>query len=54
MKEFSKSEYGVDLLKVEVPVAICHVEGYNQYENYEPVFSAEEAADHYYTCSEKI
>lgn len=28
MKEFSKSRYGVDVLKVEVPVNMKHVEGY--------------------------
>ncbi|HLR09074.1 MAG TPA: tagatose 1,6-diphosphate aldolase [Bacillota bacterium] len=53
MEEFSKPKYGVDLLKVEVPVAIYHIEGYDKYDNYEPLFSAEEAADYYRICSEK-
>lgn len=53
MTEFSKKEYGIDLLKVEVPVSIFNIEGYNQYENYEPVFSKEEAADYYRTCSDE-
>lgn len=53
MKEFSKEEYGVDLLKVEVPVSIYHIEGYDLYDNYAPVFSKDEAADFYRICSEK-
>lgn len=53
MEEFSKEEYGVDLLKVEVPVSIYHIEGYTQYDNHEAVFSKEEAAEFYRTCSEK-
>ncbi|QKY70366.1 tagatose 1,6-diphosphate aldolase [Lentibacillus sp. CBA3610] len=47
MTEFSKEAYGIDLLKVEVPVSIYNIEGYEQYDNYEPVFSKEEAADFY-------
>ncbi|ASK62234.1 tagatose-bisphosphate aldolase [Virgibacillus phasianinus] len=53
MEEFSKEEYGVDLLKVEVPVSIFHIEGYDQYDNYEPVYSQEEAARYYRRCSQK-
>lgn len=53
MTEFSKEEYGIDLLKVEVPVSIYNIEGYEQYNNYEPVFNKEEAANFYRTCSEK-
>lgn len=53
MTEFSKEEYGVDLLKVEVPVSIYHIEGYSHYENYQPVFSKEEAGEHYKNCSDK-
>ncbi|WP_181954954.1 tagatose 1,6-diphosphate aldolase [Lentibacillus cibarius] len=53
MEEFSKPEYGIDLLKVEVPVSIYNIEGYEQYDNYEPVFSKEEAASYYRNCSEK-
>lgn len=53
MTEFSKAEYGVDLLKVEVPVSIYNIEGYEQYDNYEPVFSRKEAAEFYRTSSEK-
>lgn len=53
MVEFSKEEYGVDLLKVEVPVSIYNIEGYNVYDNYEPVFSKEEAGKYYRTCSDK-
>lgn len=53
MEEFSKEEYGIDMLKVEVPVAIYNIEGYDQYDNYEPVFSKEEAASYYRASSEK-
>lgn len=53
MEEFSKSEYGVDLLKVEVPVSIFHIAGHAQYDNYDPVYSKEEAAAYYRECSEK-
>lgn len=53
MEEFSKESYGVDLLKVEAPVAIFHIEGYHHCENGESVFSIEEAAKFYYQCSEK-
>ncbi|MFD1362354.1 hypothetical protein [Lentibacillus salinarum] len=52
-EEFSKAKYGIDLLKVEVPVSIYNIEGYDQYDNYEPVFSKKEAEDFYRTCSEK-
>ncbi|KYG89872.1 hypothetical protein A0U40_09105 [[Bacillus] sp. KCTC 13219] len=53
MTEFSKEEYGIDLLKVEVPVSIYNIEGYSQYSNYQAVFSQEEAAQHYKNCSDK-
>ncbi|KOY82923.1 tagatose 1,6-diphosphate aldolase [Lysinibacillus macroides] len=53
MTEFSKEEYSIDLLKVEVPVSIYNIEGYSQYSNYQPVFSPEEAAHHYKNCSDK-
>lgn len=53
MEEFSEAVYGVDVLKVEVPVAIYHVEGYDQYDNYDPVYSKAEAAEKYRIASEK-
>lgn len=53
MTEFSKEEYGIDLLKVEVPVSIYNIEGYDKYSNYQPVFTKEEAAQHYKNCSDK-
>ncbi|GAA0486641.1 tagatose-bisphosphate aldolase [Salinibacillus aidingensis] len=53
MEEFSKEEYGIDLLKVEVPVQVFHIEGNEQYENYEPVFTAQEAGFYYRKCSER-
>jgi tagatose 1,6-diphosphate aldolase len=53
MDEFSKEEYGVDLLKVEVPVSIFNIEGYDQFNNYNPIFSSEQAASYYKNCSDK-
>jgi len=54
MEEFSKAEYGVDVLKVEVPVAIYHIEGHSKgASNYVPVFSEAEAAALYKECSDK-
>ncbi|OXS78699.1 tagatose 1,6-diphosphate aldolase [Domibacillus enclensis] len=53
MTEFSKEAYGIDLLKVEVPVSIYNIEGYSQYDNYQPVFTKAEAAKHYKNCSDK-
>lgn len=53
MEEFSKEPYGIDLLKVEVPVSIYHIEGYDQYDRYKPVYSKEEAARFYLECSMK-
>ncbi len=52
MEEFSKEAYGVDVLKVEVPVSIYHIEGFSKSEA-EAVYSKEEAAALYRTCSEK-
>src|SRR5699024_6115123 len=54
MEEFSKSEYGVDVLKVEVPVAIYHIEGHGKNApNAHPVFSESEAAACDKECSDK-
>ncbi|MDN6147055.1 MAG: tagatose-bisphosphate aldolase [Tetragenococcus koreensis] len=44
MKEFSRSRYGVDVLKVEVPVNMAYVEGYA---NEKPVYSREEALGYF-------
>ncbi|WP_269411950.1 tagatose-bisphosphate aldolase [Lentibacillus daqui] len=43
MKEFSKPEYHVDVLKVEVPVNMEYVEGYGA----EAVYSKQEAREHF-------
>jgi tagatose 1,6-diphosphate aldolase len=52
MEEFSKDKYGVDVLKVEVPVSIYNIEGYKVYDNYNPVFTKDEAQQHYKHCSD--
>ncbi|MFD3445944.1 tagatose-bisphosphate aldolase [Microbacteriaceae bacterium 4G12] len=49
MKEFSKPQYNVDVLKVEVPVDMNFVEGYT---NGETVYSKEEAAAYFKEQSE--
>jgi len=49
MKEFSKSQYHVDVLKVEVPVDMNFVEGYTEGET---VYSKEEAASFFKEQSE--
>lgn len=49
MKEFSKPQYNVDVLKVEVPVNMNYVEGFS---NEEPVYTREEARQYYKEQSE--
>jgi tagatose 1,6-diphosphate aldolase len=44
MKEFSKPEYGVDVLKVEVPVNMNYVEGTSTFKG-QKAYSRKEAAD---------
>ncbi|WP_192986109.1 tagatose-bisphosphate aldolase [Carnobacterium mobile] len=50
MKEFSKPQYKVDVLKVEVPVNMAFVEGYNG--DNTPVYSKEEAKQYFVEQSE--
>ncbi|EFB2663176.1 tagatose-bisphosphate aldolase [Escherichia coli] len=50
MKEFSNPRYGVDVLKVEVPVNMKYVEGYAAGEEY--VYTKEQAARHFKEQSE--
>lgn len=45
MKEFSKPQYKVDVLKVEVPVNMAYVEGYNG--DNTPVYTKEEATQYF-------
>lgn len=52
MSEFSKDVYGVDVLKVEVPISIYNIEGYDIYENYNPVFNKNDAQKSYKKCSD--
>lgn len=52
MSEFSKDVYGVDVLKVEVPISIYNIEGYDIYENYNPVFTKDDAQKSYKKCSD--
>jgi tagatose 1,6-diphosphate aldolase len=47
MQEFSKPEYGVDVLKVEVPVNMRYVEGSQANQDGQVVYSREEAKQHF-------
>jgi len=46
MKEFSKDRYGVDVLKVEIPINMQFVEGARSFKGTK-VYSRKEALDHY-------
>ncbi len=46
MEEFSKPQYGVDVLKVEIPVNLQYVEGTRSFKG-AAVYSKEEAKEHY-------
>ncbi|PLS82818.1 MAG: tagatose 1,6-diphosphate aldolase [Chloroflexi bacterium] len=47
MAEFSKPEYGVDVLKVEVPVNVRYVEGSTANHDGQVAYSREEAKEHF-------
>jgi len=47
MQEFSKPEYGVDVLKVEVPVNVRYVEGSKANHDGQVAYSREEAKEHF-------
>jgi tagatose 1,6-diphosphate aldolase len=47
MREFSQPQYGVDVLKVEVPVNIRYVEGSRANTDNQVAYSREEAKDHF-------
>lgn len=47
MEEFSKPRYGVDVLKVEVPVNVQYVEGMRSFKGGEVAYSREEAKEHF-------
>jgi tagatose 1,6-diphosphate aldolase len=51
MQEFSKPEYGVDVLKVEVPVNVRYVEGSQANHDGQVAYSREEAKEHFRTAA---
>ena len=51
MAEFSKPEYGVDILKVEVPVNVKHVEGSPAFDG-QAAYSEAEAEEHFRSAAE--
>jgi tagatose 1,6-diphosphate aldolase len=52
MEEFSKADYGVDVLKVEVPVNMKFVEGARNNKDGQVAYSKKEAMDHYRKTAE--
>jgi tagatose 1,6-diphosphate aldolase len=47
MEEFSKPQYGVDVLKVEVPINIQYTSGTSAHKGGDAAYSKEEALDHF-------
>jgi tagatose 1,6-diphosphate aldolase len=52
MKEFSRDRYGVDVLKVEVPINMQYVEGTKAFVGGEAAYSKKEAMEHMRSASE--
>ncbi|MBI4483916.1 MAG: tagatose 1,6-diphosphate aldolase [Acidobacteria bacterium] len=52
MREFSKPDYHVDVLKVEIPVSLQYVKGSRSSRGDEHAYSREEALDHYRQAAE--
>jgi tagatose 1,6-diphosphate aldolase len=52
MAEFSKEQYGVDVLKVEVPINIQYTSGTSAFKGGEAAYSKEEALDHFREAAE--
>ena len=52
MKEFSKPEYNVDVLKVEVPINMAYVEGSHANKSDKVAYSRQEAMDHFRRAAE--
>ena len=50
MEEFSKPQYGVDILKVEVPVNVKYVEGMGTYSG-QSAYTRQEAMEHFRTSA---
>jgi tagatose 1,6-diphosphate aldolase len=51
MEEFSKPRYGVDVLKVEVPVNVKYVEGTRAFGGGQAAYTRQEAMDHFRTAA---
>jgi tagatose 1,6-diphosphate aldolase len=51
MREFSKPQYGVDVLKVEAPVNMRFVEGSKANYDNKVVYSREQAKEHFYSAA---
>jgi len=51
MQEFSKARYGVDVLKVEVPVNMKFVEGTRSFGGGDAAYSRQEAMEHFRTAA---
>jgi len=53
IEEFSRDEYGVDVLKVEIPVNLQYTEGTRAFKGKERAYTREEAKSHYRRTAEK-
>ena len=51
MEEFSKPEYNVDVLKVEIPVDLQYMEGARAFKGNGVAYGREEAKQHYLACA---
>ncbi|MBI2870597.1 MAG: tagatose 1,6-diphosphate aldolase [Candidatus Omnitrophica bacterium] len=50
MREFSKDKYGVDVLKVEIPVNLKFTQGTRAFKNQGVAYTMDEAVEHYRTA----
>jgi len=51
MAEFSKPDYQVDVLKVEIPVNLQYTEGTRSFKGEGTAYSRQEAKEHYHACA---
>ncbi|MEI6043580.1 MAG: tagatose 1,6-diphosphate aldolase [Chloroflexota bacterium] len=52
MEEFSKSRYGVDVLKVEIPINVNYLEGGRAFKGGEAAYTKKEALEHFRSAAE--
>ncbi len=47
MEEFSKPQYGVDVLKVEIPINVAYLEGSRAFKGGQPAYNRQAAIEHF-------